>query len=128
MRRALTAAIIFVALIGAAPASRGQPPPVKPLPAPTQGQGRSPVYEMDTLSTGALPPGVLKQMQPLHTLDAIEALLKENYIPFGWAHRQVSAATIPPGLVAQLDALPPREVFVTKQGEGALIAVILSKH
>lgn len=126
MRRALAAAIAFVALVGAAPASRGQPPPVIPLPAPAQARGA--VYEMDTLSTGALPPGVLKQMQPLHTLDAIEALLKENYIPFGWAHRQVSTATMPPGLVAQLDALPPREVFVTKQGDGALIAVILSKH
>ena len=125
MRRVLAAAI-FVALIAAAPASRGQPPPVMPLPAPTQVRGA--VYEMDTLSTGALSPGVLKQMQPLHTLDAIEALLKENYIPFGWAHRQVSVATIPPGLAAQLDALPPREVFVTKQGDGTLIAVILSKH
>ena len=30
--------------------------------------------------------------------------------------------------LATSDALPPREVFVTKQGDGALIAVILSKH
>lgn len=126
MRRGLTTTLIFVALMGAAPASRGQPPPVMPLPAPTQ--ARSPVYEMDTLSTGALPPGVLKQMEPLHTLDAIEALLKENYIPFAWAHRQLNTATMPPEIFKRLDALPPREVFVTKQGDGALIAVILSKH
>ena len=115
----LVAAVAVIALIGAAPAARAQPAPAAP---------RAAIYEMDTLTTGPLAPGVLKQMEPLHTLQAVEDLLKENYIPFGWAHRQVSAAAMAPALVARLDSLPPREVFVTKQGEGVLIAVILSKH
>jgi len=122
MRAGLIAAAAFVALFGAATAALAQPPPAAPT-AP-----RAPIYEMETLTTAVLPPGVLKQIEPLKTLPAIEALLKENYIPFGWAHRQVSASAMAPALVAKLDSLPPHEVFAVKQGDGALIAVILSKH
>ena len=120
MRAGLAAAAV-TAVLATAPAVQAQPPPVIPAP-------RAAIYEMETLTTGMLAPGILKQIEPLHSLQAIETLLKDNYIPFGWAHRQVSAATLPPAMVAQLDALPPHEVFVVRQGDGALIAVILSKH
>ena len=122
MRQALITGLALAALLGPASATFAQPPPVVPLPA------ASTTYEMETLTTGPLSPGVLKQMEPLHTLQAVESLLKENYIPFAWAHRQVSAASLPPKFVSQLDALPPHEVFVVRQGEGAVAGVILSKR
>ena len=122
MRSALITGFALVTLLGTASTVFAQPPPVVPLPA------ASTTYEMETLTTGPLAPGVLKQIEPLHTLQAVESLLKENYIPFAWAHRQVSAASLPPQFVSQLDALPPREVFVVRQGEGAVAGVILSKR
>lgn len=131
MGRGPIGAIAFTALLAGASAGHAQPPPVIPLPqtarppsAPVSGT----IYEMDTLTTGTLSPAVVKQIEPLHSLVAVEALLKENYVAFAWAHRRVLASSLAPALTAQLDALPPQEVFVVRQGEAVLIGVILSKR
>jgi hypothetical protein len=85
------------------------------------------IYDMETLRTGPLPQEFLKTLEPLHTLQAVEDLLKANRIAFAWSRAQVSSGTLPASFVNQLDALPPREVFVMPGPDGALIGVIIGR-
>ncbi len=118
---------LAVALATSAPvAALSQPPPAPPPAAATPANPA--VYEMETLRTGPLETALLKQMEPLHTLQAIEELLKANRIAFTWAYARVTAASLPPVLTSQIDALPPHEVFIIKQGTGWIMSAVLSKH
>jgi hypothetical protein len=140
MRQAGLAGIVILALAAAGPLASAQPKPgatpkpsaaAKPsaTPAPTVETPLHPViYEMDTLRTGALPPDLLKQMEPIHSLQAIEDLLKANLIAFAWAHGQIGAGALPSELTKQIDTLPPHEVFMVKQGDGWLMGVVVAKH
>ena len=119
MKLALTRALVFAAFIGVSPVASAQPSPRVLTPL------HPVIYEMDTLRTGPLTPELLKQLEPLHTLQAVEELLKANLMPFAWAHTQVSAGALPSQFTRQIDAMPPHEVFVVKQGEGWLIGVVL---
>ena len=120
--RGIAAALAAALCVAAGPAL-AQPPSVAPL-APLHPV----IYEMETLQTGPLPPEVLKKAQPIHSLPAMEALLKENLIPFAWARREVSAGALPSELTRQIDVLPPGEVFMLRQGQAWLIGVVLAKH
>jgi hypothetical protein len=65
----------------------------------------------------------------LHTLQAIEDLLKANRIAFAWGRGLVSSGTLPAGFVKALDALPPHEVFITPQGDkGWLIGAVMDRR
>ena len=124
-RRLALAATLLLLVAGAAAAQPGAP-----LAGGTELSPAAPViYDMETLRTGALPPEFLKQLGPLHSLPAIEDLLKANRIEFAWARKQVSSGTLPATFVSAIDALPPHEVFVVSQGDkGVLIGVVIAKR
>ncbi|HEX3366757.1 hypothetical protein [Phenylobacterium sp.] len=114
--------ILAAALAMAAGAAGAQPTPgVVPIPIPA-------IYDMETLRTGPLPDEFVKQLGPLHTLPDVENFLKANRVAFAWSRSQVRSTGLPPDFVRQIDALPPHEVFVTAQGAGWLMGVVLAKH
>jgi hypothetical protein len=110
------------AAMGLATAAAAQSTPgVVPTPLPV-------IYEMETLRTGPLPQEFLKQIEPLHSLAAVEDLLKANRIAFAWGHGDVSSGTMPAAFAKQIAALPPHEVFIVPQSKGLVINIILTKH
>ena len=132
LRLALPAALCAV-LAGVAAAAPTQPGAQRAGPPGAGGTELFPAapvfYEIETLRTGPLPPEFIKQFEPLHTLQAVEDLLKANRIAFAWSRGQVSSGTLPAAFAKALDGLPPREVFVTSQGDkGVLIGVVLDRR
>jgi len=119
--RGLAGAALAAALATAS-AAPAQAPAAKPAPLHTV------IFETETLRTGPIPAELLQKMGPIHTLQGVEDLLKQNRISFGWQHQDVDTATLPVDLAMQINNLPPHEVFVLKQGEGWLIGVVLGKH
>ncbi|HXA40779.1 MAG TPA: hypothetical protein VNW53_17400 [Phenylobacterium sp.] len=118
----LAAAFVAVSVL-AATAAAAQPAPgvITPL--------HPVVYDMETLRTGPLPQEFVKQMEPLHTLQAVEDLLKQNRVAFAWSRGPMSSATMPPDLVRAIDALPPHEVFVAPQSNGGwVMGVVLARR
>ena len=125
---AIGAAIALTAVTGAAaqaPSLSSQAPSAQ---APSNGGVHTIVFETDTLRTGPIPNEIIQKMGPIHTLQGVEDLLKQNRIAFTWQHSDVDSAKIPIELAMQLNNLPPKEVFVLKQGEGWMIGVVLNKH
>jgi hypothetical protein len=110
-----------LAILAATGALAAAPPPTSATPPPG-----ATIYLMDQIATGPLPPEVLKAMEPLHTLDAVEALLKSKKIAFAWREAEVSSAVIDPRVVDQVASLPAGEVLVAPQGEGWIMSVVLS--
>jgi hypothetical protein len=116
----------FLAAVGAAALAASsvaaQAPPAGTVPL------HAVLYETETLRSGPLPAELLQKMGPIHSLQGVEDLLKQNRVPFAWTRAQVNSATLPPDLAKQIEALPPGEVFVLKQGEGWVMAVVTGKH
>ena len=92
--------------------------PAAPAPA---------IYTIEQLRTGPLANELQQQMIPLHTLGAVEDLLKRNKVSFAWTVADVRVDTLPAEAFRQLSALPPKEVFVMPGSGGVLIGVILAK-
>jgi hypothetical protein len=86
------------------------------------------VYTVEQLRTGPIAPEVQQQMMPLHTLAAIENLLKANGISFAWTIADVRTDTLPPQIAQTLAALPPKEVFVIPGAGGVIIGVIIARR
>jgi hypothetical protein len=118
----LLGAALAVALAAAGAKAAAQPPAAGTVPL------HAVIYETDTLRTGPLAPELIQKMGPIHTLQGVEDLLKQNRIAFAWAHGEVNSGAMPADLAKQMDALPPGEVFVVKQGEGWLMGVVTGKH
>jgi hypothetical protein len=119
MTRAAAPVLALAAAFAAAPALAQSA--AAPAPPPT-------IYLMDQLVTGPVPGPVLQQMEPLHTLDAVEALLKANKIEFVWREVEITSTQIAPEVLRQLAAVPPHEVFIGPQGQGWIMSVILSSR
>ena len=116
-----------VALAAASGATAQTPSP--PAQTPPAGTGlHTIVFETDTLRTGPIPNEIIQKFGPIHTLQGAEDLLKQNRIAFSWQHSEVDSAKIPIDLAMQLNNLPPKEVFMLKQGEGWLIGAVTAKH
>jgi len=94
---------------------------------PTPG-GPPMLYLMEEIATGPLPQALIDQMQPLHRLDDVEALLKRNRVGFAWRETEVNSAQMSPQLARQMAALPPHEVFVAPQGQGWIMGAIVSQR
>src|SRR4051795_7922964 len=88
------AAALFVLAAGVAGAAPTAPPRAPPAAAPQLVPGAPVIYEMETLRTGPLPAEFIKKLEPLHTLQAVEDLLKANRIAFAWGRGQVSSGTM----------------------------------
>jgi hypothetical protein len=131
----ILALAIAAALAGASAVAPAKTPPHTPsLPPPTAVAPVTPagpvtIYRMQQIGVEQpLTPELVKQMEPFHTLDEVEALLKANKIPFVWRDREVSSAQIAPQLLRTLDGLPPHEVFIMRQGQGAVFSTIVEQH
>jgi hypothetical protein len=92
------------------------------------GQLLGPVYIVDQLRCGAPPKELTPQLQPLHTLPEVEALLRKNGISClrGRAYFDTNAAD--PRLVAGINNLPPGEIFVIPAGQAVLFNQIVGKR
>lgn len=86
------------------------------------------LLRIEQLVTGKLPDGAIDEIRPLKTLQEVEIWLKAKELPFAWRRGDVDSSKIPPGVMAQLDKLPPGEVFVLPQGERMTFNVILSER
>ncbi len=102
-------------------------------PAAAQGPGFGParpamIYSVEQIVSPRLSPVLLEKLKPIHTLGEVEDLLKANAIPFTWRRTEVDNSTMPPAVVAQIETLPPGEVFVLPQGESLVYNVILARR
>ncbi len=66
-------------------------------------------------------PADLKDLEPLHTLTEIEALLTSKGISYQRAASVLDTAGADPNMIAQLDKLPPGEPFILPAGNMLLI-------
>lgn len=64
---------------------------------------------------------LLKALQPLTTLEDVEALLKQNKVVYDRSQGRVDAANTDPRLIEQILKLPPNEVFVLPIGNNLSI-------
>jgi hypothetical protein len=127
VRAGLTGAVLAAALAAASAAvAAAQAPP--PPPAAGTTPLHAVIYEADILRTGPLAPELVQKLGPIHTLQGVEDLLKQNRIAFAWAHGEMKSGTMPADFAKQMDALPPGEVFVAQQGQGWVMGVITGKH
>lgn len=125
MRRA--AAIIFAGLAAAgfAPPKAAVPPPkAAAAPAPSAAPQ---LYVVEQLVTQKLGADVLEKMKPLDTLLQVEELLKAKNIPFQWQRATFDPAKTDPQLLAQIQAVPPGEVFVVPGGDRLFINRIIGR-
>ena len=66
-------------------------------------------------------PSVLKALEPLKTLEQIEAELKKDHIPYQRAAGSLDAVGPDPRLIDAILKLPPGEIFVVPGPEGMLV-------
>jgi hypothetical protein len=114
-------AAVAVAMAGVGTAAMAQPPAPAPVPAPV-------IYTIEQLRTGPVAKEITDQMGPMHSLVAVENLLKANRISFAWTIADISADKLPPAMVSQIAALPPKEVFVISGTGGVLVGVIVGQR
>ena len=73
-------------------------------------------------------PEVVKALEPLKTLDQVEAYLKSQQIPYQHSTGNLDAVGADPRMVQAIVKLPPNEVFVIPNGETLLINKIQSSR
>ena len=66
-------------------------------------------------------PSVLKALEPLKTLEQIEAELKKDKIPYQRAAGTLDSVGPDPNLIEAILKLPPNEIFVIPGGDGLLV-------
>jgi EpsD family peptidyl-prolyl cis-trans isomerase len=69
-------------------------------------------------------PTLAKAIQPLNTLEEVQALLTERKIPFAGASGELDAFAIDPRMVEQLMKLKPGDVFVLPQNNLVFVGTI----
>ena len=87
-----------------------------------------PVYIVDQLHCGAPPKELTPQLQPLHQLPEVEALLRKNGISCVRARNYLDTNAADPRLVAGINTLPPGEIFVIPAGQAVLFNQIVGKR
>jgi hypothetical protein len=90
----------------------GYIPPAPPAPATNPHL----IYALEQLMTGSIPQELLVKLEPIHTLQGVEDLLKASNIAFRWGKMEMRSSDLSPEIIRQLTALPPGEVFVVPQG------------
>jgi len=129
----MTPALALAIALAAAAAPTHRPGPARPPPpaavAPTQPAEPVTIFRMQQIGVGQpLTPELARQLEPVHTLDEVEALLKAARIPFVWRDTEISSTQLAPQILLQLAKLPPHEPFIAPQGEGVIISVIVEQH
>lgn len=79
------------------------------------------IYDVDQLRfPRPTDPELIKALQPLHTLEDVEALLKSRNIPFRTSQDQIDPLALDPRIFDQITKLPPGEVFLTPAGNAVV--------
>ncbi|MDO6414826.1 hypothetical protein Q4F19_10585 [Sphingomonas sp. BIUV-7] len=73
---------------------------------------------------GTLDPVTVKQLEPIHNLDAVAAVLKKKGYVFDRA-RGVVTIGLPPEAKANIDSLPPGEPIVLPAKDGGIVCVLV---
>jgi hypothetical protein len=110
---------IYLALAASSPALAQAE--TGPPPAPI-------VYVLEQLQSGPIAPEVMERMKATHTLQEVENLLKVNRISFAWRMTEVSTDQMKGNLAQQIAALPPKEVFVIRQGDTWLMSSVVARR
>ncbi|MFL5297387.1 MAG: hypothetical protein ACJ798_13480 [Phenylobacterium sp.] len=119
----IAAGVTALALLAAAPVQATPTQAGPPAASPPAGAPR--IYEMEQIRTGPIAADVLQKLQATKTLQEAEEILKVNRVGFSWSAGEVRSTSLPPGFVAELDKLPPHEVFLIPQAAGVTMGVIL---
>lgn len=112
-RRLVIAALLAAGLMSAPMAAAGQP---AGAPAPT---AERPILVLDQVRSGLIPSKLMSAIQPLKTLEEVEALLKANDLAYRRGIALIDSRSAPAELVKLIAGLPPGEVFVLPDGGGA---------
>jgi hypothetical protein len=115
--RTLIGATIVMTLAVSGPAAAQSAPAPTPI-----------VYVLEQLQTGPIAPEVMERMKATHTLLEVETLLKVNRIAFAWRMTEVSTDQMKGNLAQQIAALPPKEVFVIRQGDSWLMSSVVARR
>jgi EpsD family peptidyl-prolyl cis-trans isomerase len=71
-------------------------------------------------------PAIVQALQPLNTLDEVEAYLKQQNIPYQRQNGTLDAVGADPQLIEAVVKLPPNELFVVPTNDGLVVNHILS--
>jgi hypothetical protein len=86
------------------------------------------IYSVEQMVSPTLTPELMEKIKPMHSLKEVEDLLKANSIPFTWRKAELDAGAADPALIAQIEALPPGEVFVIPRANTLIYSVIIGKR
>jgi EpsD family peptidyl-prolyl cis-trans isomerase len=114
---------------------------VSQVPAPTKEEAQSfvsghpdlfserKIFVVDQIRMGRPNnPDLMKQIQPLNSLEAIAAVLNSNHVDFKRGEDNLDVIGMDPRMVEALIKLPPGEVFVFPRGGMVLINQIKETH
>ena len=87
-----------------------------------------PVYIVDQLRCGAPPKELLPQLQPLHNLPEVEALLRQSGISCVKVRAYLDTNAADPRIVAAINTLPPGDIFVIPAGQSVVFNQIVGKR
>jgi EpsD family peptidyl-prolyl cis-trans isomerase len=79
------------------------------------------VFVVDQIRMPRVPVQVLKTLEPLKTMEEIEAVLNKDNIPHQRGDSAIDAVGVDPRLVDFIRKLPPNEVFVLPGNDGLLV-------
>jgi EpsD family peptidyl-prolyl cis-trans isomerase len=79
------------------------------------------VFVVDQIRMPRVPMAVLKSLEPLKTLEEIEAVLSKDNIPHQRGDATLDAVGADPRLIDFVLKLPPNEVFVLPSNDGLLV-------
>ena len=99
-------------------------------PAAAQTRSAAPARRLraGAAQSGPIAPEVMERMKSTHTLLEVENLLKVNRIAFAWRMTEVSTDQMKGNLAQQIAALPPKEVFVIRQGDSWLMSSVVARR
>jgi hypothetical protein len=94
-------------------------------PATGDKQAASESLSCDAISyRGQLDPATMKELEPIHDLNKVAAVLTKKGVAFDRARGTVTLA-LPPKVKADIDALPPGEPIVLPSPEGGVVCVLV---
>jgi hypothetical protein len=79
------------------------------------------IFVLDQIRTPRLPVEILKTLEPLNTLEEVDAVLTKDNIPHQRGEATLDAVGADPRLIAFILKLPPNEVFVLPGDNGLLV-------
>lgn len=86
--------------------------------------GQRRVALLEQVQVQQITPAVVKQMEPIETMDGIVALLESNKIPFRRGNGALDPLQVEPEIYKKVVALGENKVFITPAGSGVQISRI----